>query len=377
MGEHSVLPPSSAARRVQCPGSRALEAKYPEDEESPHAREGEAAHWVATQVLLGVDSLPPTAPNGHDITTEMLEGADIYHDSIVSVCNKLFGEYDHKKLHIEERVSIARIHPECWGTPDCWLHYGNQLHIWDYKFGHGYVDVFENWQLIEYAAGILDAIGVDGIADQMLDVYFYIIQPRCYARDGAVRTWKVKASGLRPLFNILQHAESQAIQEHAICKPSPECRYCTARHACEALQQSALSATDIAKINTPLPLKPSQLGNELRMLKHAAEILESRITGLEEEAIGQIKRGNLIPGYTLEQSQGREVWRSEAQEVITLGELMGIDLKKTDAVITPLQAIKAGVPEAVVKRYTKRQQGALKLVTCNSLNARKIFGKNL
>ena len=212
MTEHSKLPPSSAARRVACPGSRALEAMYPEDKESPFAKEGEAAHWVASELLRSCESFPTYAPNGEFITQEMFKGADLYYDSIATVLNRFYGMVDYTQLSIEQRVDISRIHPDCWGTPDCWLYHAPELHIWDYKFGHGFVEVFENWQLIEYAAGILDRLGVNGIADQHTTIYFYIIQPRNFHRLGPVRTWRVKASDLRSYFNILESQEAERLQ---------------------------------------------------------------------------------------------------------------------------------------------------------------------
>jgi Protein of unknown function (DUF2800) len=385
MAEHSKLPPSSAARRVACPGSRALEERYPEVKESPHAREGEAAHWVASQMIvkhfnLSLHAHPKPlatiAPNGEVITTEMFEGADLYLSSIKSVIDD-HGDQDLAKLlHIEERIDISRIHPDCWGTPDCWLFVSNELYIWDYKFGHGFVDVFENWQLTEYCAGIIDKLSLTGIQDQHTWVNFYIVQPRNYHRDGSIRSWRIKASELRGLFNILSAAEAEASKPQATCKPSPECAYCLGRHACEALQRSALSSVDVAVLNTPWELAPHSIGNELRYLKRATELLDARITGLEEQITAMIRRGDRVPFFKLEQSQGRDKWKSDAREIMTLGEMLGYDLSKPAEVVTPKQAIKMGVPEEVVHSYTERTNGAMKLVLDEENTARKIFGGN-
>jgi hypothetical protein len=370
---------------VACPGSRALEALYPEDEESPHAREGEAAHWVASELLQyyclnnGADETNATwetAPNGELITDEMREGADIYCDSILTVINRLFGTMDIKNLHIEEPIDISIIHPECWGTPDCWVHHLSELHIWDYKFGHGFVEVFENWQLVEYAAGILEKLKIDSFSDQFLSVTFYIVQPRSYHRDGTVRTWKVMASDLRSLHNILRHAEFEATAPGAHCSPSPECTYCTGRHACETLQRSALSSVDLSISNNPLELTSEGIGNELRYLRRAADLLDARITGLSEQALSLIKKGKRIPHFHVEESGGREKWRVPADEIAVLGEMLGHNLVKPRDVITPRQAIKAGIPEEVVKSYTEISHGALKLVPENPNTVRKIFGGN-
>jgi Protein of unknown function (DUF2800) len=374
--KHSILPPSSAARRVACPGSRALEEKYPEDEESPHAREGDAAHWVASQVLRECATFPEFAPNGELITAEMLEGAELYYDAIATVLNKIYGMYDHTQLRIEEQIDISTIHPDCWGTPDCWLYHAPDLYIWDYKFGHGIVEVCENWQLIEYAAGIMDHLGIDGIKDQHTYVTFTIVQPRGYDRLGAVRQWRIKASSLRSYFNILRNAENEALNPYSKCHPSPECNYCRGRHACETLQRSALSAVDLSTLNVPLELEPADIGRELRYLQRAYELLEARLSGLSEQALSLIKKGNRVPGYLAEASKGRERWKKSTEEIQALGELFGFNLLKSPEAITPRQAIKAGVPEELVKSYTETQHGALKLIPEDANKIRRIFGDN-
>lgn len=379
MTEHSILSPSSAARRVACAGSRALESLYPDDEQSPHAREGEAAHFAAARGIIEKpthgNNLPVAwAPNGEMITDEMIEGAEVYRKHIFDVLNKLVGKLDLGYLVIEKRIDISTIHPDCFGTPDCWLFYGNDLHIWDYKFGHGYVEVFENWQLIEYAAGILEFIGINGITDRHTRVHFHIVQPRSYHRLGAIRSWEIIAADLRPYFNILRDAEAAAMHPGALCRPSPECTYCRGRHACQALQLSALSAVDVATSNGALELKPAQVGAELRILKRAADLLDARITGLSEQATSIVKRGGRIPHFKLEEVIGRERWKVPIEEVVALGEFFGQPLTKPAEAITPKQAIKAGIPESVIATYVERPRTGMKLVPDDGKAARKIFG---
>jgi hypothetical protein len=343
---------------------------YP-DQGSPHAREGEAAHWVASELLRTRINIPPIAPNGEQITTEMLQGGEMY----VQAIHEVMGS-ELLALHIEERVTIASIHRDCWGTPDAWWFdmSSSTLHIWDYKFGHGFVEVFENWQLIEYASGILDQLGIDGLYDQRTTVNFYIVQPRSYHRDGAVRRWSVRASDLRPFFNILHVAEARTFDAAPICRPSPECTYCTARHACEALQRSALSAVDLSQCAIVHDLNALATGSELRVLEHAAMLLDARITGLREQALAMIARGEVVSWYTAEPTTGRQRWIKPDGEVVAMGVLMGFDLSQPAKPITPKQAISAGMNKMLVESLSETQHGALKLVADNGSKARKIFG---
>ena len=73
---------------------------------------------------------------------------------------------------------------------------------------------------------------------------------------------------------------------------------------------------------------------------------------------------------------GREVWNKPTAEVLALGELMGFNLAKPAAVITPNQAVKLGLDEKIVKTYAIRPKGEMKLAQDDGSLARKIFGGN-
>jgi len=356
---HAKLAPSSAARRVACPGSRALEARYPELTASPESIEGTAAHWVAQQYLTQGYCVCDFTPSGEPITKEMREGADLYEHEIRHAAGD-------SRLHIEERTSISNIHSDCWGTPDCWFITDNILHVFDYKFGHGFVEVFENWQLLEYAAGISQI-------NPFSKVTMTIVQPRCYTREGPVRSWTISVAELFTYIDRLQKTEAAAMQEDAACIPTPECSHCAGRHACAALQRTAGKFIDVSLQSSAWELDSRQTGWELKQLRHAATMIEARMTGLEEQARSMITRGESVPGFKLEAGQGREHWTRPVQEVIMLGEMMDLNLSKPQDVITPVQARKLGLPDDISATYSQKIPGKLKLVEDNS--AQKVFRK--
>ena len=109
---HAKLAPSSAARRMACPGSRALEEQHPQTEESLAAREGTAAHWVASEsIAYGKCIMSDTTPHGEFVTEEMLEGAELYTETIASLYVK-DNQGELPDIHIERRVDISNVHPE-------------------------------------------------------------------------------------------------------------------------------------------------------------------------------------------------------------------------------------------------------------------------
>ena len=357
---HAKLAPSSAARRMACPGSRALEAQYPETVESVFSREGTAAHWVAQQYLLGNFNLPIYAPNGELITKEMLQGADIYEHEIKWISRE-------NTLHIEEWTDISNIHPDCWGTPDCWFLVDDHLYIFDYKFGHGYVEVYENWQLLEYASGISQKVSFSKVS-------LIIIQPRNFMTPNPMRSWTLTVQDLYNYMVRLRKSEAESLQPDALLKPSNECTHCLGRHACNVLQATVGRILDITSSTISFELTPIQTGIELKHLRQAAQLLEARMTGLEEQAKSMIMRGEFLPGFKLEAGQGREHWTKDTAEVITLGEVMGLNLCKPQETITPAQARKIGIHEDVLQAYSQRIPGKLKLVE-NTNEASKVFKK--
>lgn len=367
---HSLLPPSSASRRVACPGSRAMEAPFKDQEQSPAAREGEAAHWVAAKMLTGNYDINCTvAPNGELITTEMIEGALLYVNSIGEILERINTRRPTREviMHIEERLDISNIHPDCFGTPDCWFLQDDIVYLFDYKFGHGAVEIFENWQLIEYAAGILQLFNFENLRFVMT-----IIQPRSYHREGQVRKWARSSIKLQPYFDRLREAEEKAARPYANCYVSSECRYCLARHVCPTLEQASMAIIDESYLSVPRQLAPNELGRQLTQLERAADILNSRITGLTEEITSTIRRGERVPGYTLEPGKPREIWSAPHAEIVALGELFNIPLIK-ETTITPLQAIKAGIPADVINAHTESVNGSVKLAKTET-KARKVFG---
>lgn len=362
---HSRFAPSAAARWVRCPLSRTMAEAFP-DESGPAAIEGTAAHWVAEQMVLGRPPAEGTiTPNGQEVTEEMLDGAELYADDVLGTVPAPV---------LETPVACPSIHPECFGTPDARYVSDDRrmLFLWDYKFGHRPVDPFENWQLTCYAAGLLDAMGVNGLADQHTRVVFRVVQPRAHHRDGPVREWACMASDLRPLINILHTA---AHREPTDFQVSAECEDCPGRHACKALQHTALTHADTAgRGGLPDVLAPADAALELRLLQRAADRIRARITGLEGQVEGMLRRGDAVPGYRMAQGSARERWTRPPAEVIALGAMMGVDVAKPPAAITPRQARDAGLPGTIVAAYSERPAGAMKLVPDDGSFLRRVFG---
>lgn len=378
-GQHAFLPPSSAACWVVCPLWATMNRLYPELGEKPEAAEGEAGHWAFAEMLFQRQVLEGAiAANGVAVTGEMLEGAQLYVETVAEAYASMVVSH----YAVEQRVQIPRIHANNWGTPDTWLFGHNpttgraKLVVLDYKFGHEFVEVFENWQLIDYTCGLLDELGIDGLGDQVTDVEFWVVQPRTYHKDGPRRRWKTAASNLRPLFNKLANAAEAAHAEHPLAKPEPEnCKHCPGRHACEALQREGYKTAAVARMSTPLEMSQEAMGLELKMLQRAVKLAEARASGLAQQIEYALASGQYSPHYAMESTPARLAWNKSDEEILALGGLLGVDLAAKPEAITPTQA-KTKLDPAVLEMYSYRPRGSLKLVPVNVAGLRKVFGGN-
>lgn len=356
---HSPLAPSSAARWVKCPGSVPLSAQFP-DTDGEEAKEGDAAHWLASEWLRkGV--MPPdiVAPNGVVIDEEMREHVAGY---VAFIRAEAGGNLT---LALEERIEIPAIHPDCFGTPDATWTVPRVLHIVDFKYGHGYVEAFENWQMLAYAARDLPEDWVVAIA---------IYQPRSYHRDGPIRRWRYPAGELETYVASLRSAAHEAMGNNPATVVGPHCKHCPARHVCKALQASALDALETVSDATPAELTPLALSVELKLLRRAEADISARLAGLEAQAMAAIQSGTLVPGWAIEHTTGREEWTVPAAQIFSLGTIAGVNLAKDPQPITPAQARKAGIDADMVAQFCQRKPGTAKLAPLDVNAARKAFG---
>jgi len=370
---HAFLPPSGAGAWVVCGLWPTMNATFPQDD-SEHTLGGHAAHWVSSERFGGRDPLPGTlAPNGVVVDEEMAEAADVYVDDV----RQTLGVNGLPFLVVEQPIEIPRVHPLNWGTPDAWAYVASTrtLFIWDFKFGHGYVDVYENWQLLNYVAGILDRKGLDGFEEQKTRVVMRVVQPRNYHRDGPVREWSANAADLRGYFNKLATAAEVATGPTPPARVGEHCEHCPGRHACPALQAAGYKLADVVRVAPPLELDDHAAALELMFLERAEAILGARISGLKAQVERRLRDGAPMPFYGLEQTFGRLAWTKPADEVFILGELFGVELRKPAEPITPTQAKKLGIDEAVLSAYAERPRTGVKLVADSTHKAKKVFGK--
>jgi len=382
MSGHSILPPSSAGIWGKPDGCTAwpMQAQcYPEVEPHPEAAIGDASHEIGAKLIkqsaVGSNARnwsqfeETLAANDLEFTEDMFDGAVIYADDVAEVMRST-GCF---VPHVEGRIAIPGIHEVQFGTPDCWLFDKSmgRLYFWDYKFGHRDVLAFENWQGVNYLAGILPTLGVP---DLNITVHLRIVKPRVFHSNGPIDEWVVPAVELRGYFNQLHAAAHEAMGVNAVCRTGSHCRDCTARYDCTPAIHAGLGLYELAMKPTPMELTPQALGLQLAIVSRGRKQLEYLESALEEQVKGLIKTGKPVPGWEAEPSFGRETWAKPIDEVIALGKLLGKDLRK-DGAKTPNQARTLGIDDAVISAYSETPRTGLKLVPDNGNKTRQVFMK--
>ncbi len=366
-GDHAPLAPSSAARLVACPGSRLMEALYPQEPDID-TMEGEAAHWGASELLLDSDiALGQVAANGIVLNDEMIDAAEMYAGAI-----KARGRVGYVETMLRGNGVLNH---ENYGTPDHWTFDAPTwtIDLDDFKYGHKYVGPKRNWQFMNYGALILERLGLLG--DPRVRFRFTVTQPRNYHRSGPIRTWECMAVELEPHFDTMRLQYDIAMGEAPPVYAGPQCDDCSARHDCPAAIAAGYVAREIAGKSIPLIMTPAALSREYRTVKWAERMIVARRKGIEEALLAKMRKGESVPYFAIEHNPGRTILRDDAVSngLLDVAAAYGVKVAK-DAYITPLQMIKAGIPAHVMKMYTHTPNGAAELVEDDGDLAASVFG---
>ena len=344
---------------VACPGWKKQAISIPPEQPTESTLEGEAAHWLATLAAGGAASagiaelIGTNAPNGAEITEEMVDGAMLWVEALEGYPARL-----------EQRVPIQRVHmTKCWGTPDAsqWAYETNTLRVADYKFGHAYVDEYENWQLLAYAVGLVDFYNVWKLNDPDIKIQMTVVQPRYY-QARPIRTWEITLGELWPYVERMRAAVNEAETTAPRTISGTHCMYCPARVNCQTFGKAVMSAVDFAGRADPMVSTPEQIGRELALVQEFIKRLEARETGLSAMAEGLLRAGQRVPFYSLQPTEGRLKWDVPLDVVESTAKLGGKSALRPPELITPTQAKQRKILDArVIDSYSSRPAGAVKL----------------
>ena len=367
---------SQAAYWAKCAAfvrmNRRPETGIIEDEQDNTIRdEGTAMHWVAQRLMDVFEVLPEVgdvAPNGVILTDDIIDSAAFY-------CEVL-NSYALIPWRIEEQLAARRIHSKCGGTPDAFGHdlFKPKIILPDLKGGYRPVEVFPNPQLIGYLAAILDENPAWETPNAVVE--FVIVQPRAYHRDGPVRTHTTRLMDVYPYIAELARAAAGAMGDGAMCTAGSQCDDCGARAVCVTCHAAGMRALEVAGEAALNEITVAAVDYELLRIEEAQRMLEARLTGLRAHAAHMIRRGETLPHFAIQSGKGRLDWIDDdaEQSAIAMGDLMGKNLRKREAAITPTQAANV-IPRELIDAYAARKRGEAKLVRFDANSIAKAFSK--
>lgn len=211
--EHSdIVGGSTAARRIGCPRSYALEQLVPKDAGSIYAREGTALHEMIA-IVLGKDKEPAKllpftfkreSKGEHDVegSWEFTVDQDLWDDvgqPALDAFDDFVDEIEKEQGQpftyvVETRCEMPGI-AGGFGTSDVIWTCGEMSGVWDWKFGRNPVSADENHQLMFYARAAASTMPhlfgpIDGVEgndnaskfseiDPKREVILSIMQPKC------------------------------------------------------------------------------------------------------------------------------------------------------------------------------------------------------
>lgn len=302
---HAVLSASSSKQWLNCTPSARLREQFPE-EPSEAAEEGTLAHQFCELKLRRLFLEPGMAEKEFKsrlgklkkdprYSPEMDRFTDEYVDYVQQIA---YGYPAAPYVAVEKQVDYGHVAPEGFGTADCIILQGEDLHIVDFKYGKGIVVSAEgNSQLALYALG---ALRLYGLIYPVKAVHCHIVQPRVrnFSR------WEATAQGLtawgdevvKPAARLAYAGEGEFCQgkwcDDCFCQIAGTCRARAAENV-PVLQGQVDAVT--GKMKEGALLTNEEIGRLLPLLQMA----EPWIKKVKKAAVAKLLAGEAIPGWKL------------------------------------------------------------------------------
>jgi len=305
-GQHALLSASGAERWMNCTPSARLEEKLPE-RESAYASEGSLAHAIA-ELKLRKHFLEPMGPKKFKAAMDKLAADPLYNpemqkhtDDYLDYIKGIAHSFSSKPyIGVEVKLDLSHIIPEGFGTSDCIIICGNEMHVIDFKYGQGVpVNAEESPQIRIYALGVIENYRM---FYDIQTVHMHIFQPR---RDNATSEAVMTKDELVAWgeTEVRPKAQKAFNGEGEYC-PGDWCRFCRANALCRARSDTMTALEAFGKALPPL-LSDDEIG---RILQKAQE-LKAWVSDLEEYALSKLLEGGEIPGWKA--VEGRSVRQFE------------------------------------------------------------------
>lgn len=345
-----------------------MAAMYP-DKSGEEADEGTVAHAIAGEVLGTGQKLSSFLGHTRDnvyVDMDMIRHLSLY----IDVCGS------QQIGGIEQTMNAEYDGHTLTGTPDNWqfIFDDSVLRILDLKYGHGVVEVYENWQLLTYAFLVWEHLlrVYPGRFDMFKTIELVVVQPRANHPAGPVRRWSFDADLIRNYRNRVIDAMRRAAHENPDIATGAHCRYCPGLLACQGAAIAASYAIEYAGTLVHGKMSPGTLSYEMDLVGRAFKMLRDRQTALVEMGLALNKAGVVVPGWESRRDPGALAWNGK--QAVAIGDLMDVDLRQPEKPVTPTQAINRKLlTEKQVQALASRSMGSPSFKRVDHARAKRIL----
>ena len=379
---HALLSASSAKRWLACPPSARLTENMP-DAGSGYAAEGTLAHSLCELKLRR--KFEGLRKSTYDKRLREIQAderyspeMDGYTDQYIDYISAIVHRYDTRPtIAAEQRVDYSEIAPGGFGTSDCIILCGKDIHIIDFKYGKGVpVSAEDNPQLKLYALGA--ARDYDMLYD-IRNVTLHIVQPR--TEDGN-SSWSLSRDALEDWGRSIMPTAKLAWEGRGDFSCGDHCRFCKAKATCRARAEHILSEAEFSAVPPEL-LSDDELGKILVR----ARLFANWLSDIEEYALNEILSGRTVTGFkAVEGRSNRQI--TDLDSAFTALKDSGIEeamlYERKPLGLTELEKLVGGRKKLseLIGKYIEKPQGRPTLVPADDKRPNykkdmtKIFGGN-
>lgn len=291
---HAVLSASSSHKWLVCTPSARLEEQFP-NKTSEYMEEGTLAHEIAEFKVRSyfLEAISKSAytrrlnklKEKQHFSQEMLIHTDTYLEYIKGESLKTSSK---PFIALEQKVDFSQYVPEGFGTADCIMISGNDLHIIDFKYGKGVkVDATENPQMKLYALGVLFQYGM---LYDIKQIRMTIVQPRL---DSISEFSMPKDALIEWGENVVKPQAEKAFMGIGDFVQGDHCRFCRAKGACEFRAKENMKIVEEIQEKYNGIISDKEVGEMLSK----TDGIEQWLQDLKEYALQQILKGKEVPGW--------------------------------------------------------------------------------
>jgi hypothetical protein len=342
---------------MRCPGSVREGAKYP-DNSGPAAIDGTHTHHLLDHCLK---SGFPNAVALVGMELKDHEGIFIVDKERAERVNMALDYVATRKKELNTTVVNAeeKLNGGNWigrddmaGTTDIQIVGDTVLEVIDYKDGMGEVDVKDNDQLLNYAAGSLYDyyIANDNVMPFEV-VRMTIIQPKIVVKGlESITHCEVSTQDVVDYMTKKVHPAAIATDdpEAPLIAGEIQCKWCPAKGCTARVQQSLervgidFGKVDMAQVATDKDI--NALSNEeIVDLLEAKPLILQMLAGVEEEAMTRLKAGQVIEGIKVVRGRGSREYSVDDETMAKKLKSMGVpkDVIYPTKLISPAQVFNA------------------------------------